>query len=99
MDTIFVVPAILKLFLFTLFISSIIAGFILSKSISNIGCGWFLCLVSFIIGVCIHIGLIFVSIRYFNAFGQHVFLIQLVSLGIICAIGGAIYKTLVKYYE
>ena len=98
MDTIFVVPEILKLFLATLFLSSFIAGFILFKFASKADCGFFLCLVSFIIGICIHVGCIYVLIRYFNAFGQHVFLIQLLSLVIIIAIGCVIHRTLIKFY-
>jgi hypothetical protein len=98
MDTIFVVPIVAHFFLFTLFISSFFAGLILSISISKAGYGWFLCLGSFIIGVCIHVGCMYVSIRYFNAFGQHVFMIQFISLAIIIAIASAIYNILIKYF-
>jgi len=99
MDTIFISPVIVKLFLFTLCISSFFAGLILSASISRAGRGCILYLAAFIMGVCIHVGCMYVSIRYFNAFGQHVFLIQLISLGIISAIGGAVYKILVEFHS
>ena len=98
MDTIFVVPAILKLFLFTFFISSLLAGIISLRAASKAGGGFFLRLIAFIIGICIHVGYIYVSIRYFNDFGQHVFMIQFISLGIIFAIACAIDNTLNKYY-
>ena len=98
MDTVLAVPVVAQLFLFMLFITSIFAGIILSVSTSKAGCGCFFCFISFILGVCIHIVCVFASLSYFKAFGDHVFMIQFLSLGIVIAIGSAIYKTLNKYY-
>jgi len=82
MDTVFVVPVILHLFLFALLLSSPVAGLILCLSASKAGRGWILTISFFVIGIGIYLGCVYLLIACIMSFREHVFMAQLISLGI-----------------
>ena len=102
MWVIFFFSDIAKICLFMFFIISFFAGLILSRPVSNAGCGYCLGVVSFIFGVGIHIGCVYVSILLFHVFfEQHMFMLFMtpfISLGIVVAIACVVQKMLEKYY-
>lgn len=86
MDTVFVVPVILHLFLFALLLSSPVAGLILCLSASKAGRGWILTISLFLAGICLYLGCVYLLISYIMPFREHVFFAQFISMVIIAVI-------------
>ena len=94
MDTAFVTPAIAKLFLVALFLSSPVAGFFLCLSAAITGRGWILTIMFFVVGIGIYLGFVYSLISYMMTFREHVFMAQLISLGIVAVISYVSYTHL-----
>ena len=91
MDTASITPAIAKVFLIALFLSSPFAGFFLCLSAAKAGRGWILTIIFFVVGIVIYLGFVYSLITYIMAFHEHVFMAQFISLGIVAVISYIFY--------